>query len=111
MLKTNYIDKFKLSLKEELKEIYNLSKKTKLDRVSVILDQQSVGRLSRMDAIQLQHMSLATESNRRNRIVEIEATLKRIEKKEFGYCISCGEEISIKRLEIDSTVLKCIDCA
>ena len=69
MLKTNYIDKFKLSLKEELKEIYNLSKKTKLDRVPVILDQQSVGRLSRMDAIQLQHMSLATESNRRNRIV------------------------------------------
>ena len=41
---------------------------------------------------------------------QIENTLKRIKLGTFGICISCGEEISEKRLLIDPTVLKCIGC-
>ena len=37
----------------------------------VELDQQLIGRLSRMDAIQQQNMSLATETNRKQRILKI----------------------------------------
>ncbi len=104
------IKKFKDLLNEEKDELKILSLKTKDSRAPVILDQQSVGRLSRMDAIQQQNMNLATETNRNNRISQIENTLKRIELGTFGICISCGEEISAKRLLIDPTVLKCIDC-
>ena len=111
MLKKDLIDKFKLSLKKELKEIKILSEKTELNRAPVILDQQSVGRFSRMDAIQQQNMNIASETNRKKRIIHIEATLKRIHENDFGFCISCGLEISVKRLEIDPTVLKCIECA
>ena len=72
------IDQFKKLLKDEMSELLILSKKTEGDRAPVILDQQSVGRLSRMDAIQQQNMSIATEKNRKERIVKIENALKRI---------------------------------
>jgi len=104
------IKKFKDLLNKEKDELKILSLKTKDSRAPVILDQQSIGRLSRMDAIQQQNMNLATETNRNNKISQIENTLKRIELGTFGICISCGEEISKKRLLIDPTVLKCIDC-
>ena len=104
------IKKFRDLLIKEKDELKMLSLKTKDSRAPVILDQQSVGRLSRMDAIQQQNMNLATETNRNNKISQIENTLKRIELGTFGICISCGEEISEKRLLIDPTVLKCIEC-
>ena len=104
------IKKFRDLLIKEKEELKMLSLKTKDSRAPVILDQQSFGRLSRMDAIQQQNMNLATETNRNNKISQIENTLKRIELGTFGICISCGEEISEKRLMIDPTVLKCIDC-
>ena len=104
------IKKYKDLLIKEKDELKLLSLKTKDSRAPVILDQQSVGRLSRMDAIQQQNMNLATETNRKQKIMKIENALKRIDIGFFGICISCGEEISEKRLSIDPTVLKCIDC-
>ena len=84
------IDQFKKLLKDEMSELLILSKKTEGDRAPVILDQQSVGRLSRMDAIQQQNMSIATEKNRKERIVKIENALKRIENCDFGFCVVCS---------------------
>ena len=62
------IKKFRDLLIKEKDELKMLSLKTKDSRAPVILDQQSVGRLSRMDAIQQQNMNLATETNRNNKI-------------------------------------------
>ena len=56
-------------LVNEKDELLELSKKTKEFRAPVTLDQQSVGRLSRMDAIQQQNMSLATETNRKQTLM------------------------------------------
>ena len=36
--------------------------------------------------------------------------LRRIENGEYGYCDSCGVEISLKRLEARPTATLCIDC-
>lgn len=77
----------------------------------VELDQASVGRLSRMDAMQVQAMALAAEERRREELQRIEAAFKRIESGDFGFCISCDEEIALKRLELDPTILTCIRCA
>ncbi len=75
------------------------------------LDQSRFGRLSRMDALQVQAMSV--ESARRKSIQRqrVEAALTRIAKDAFGFCIECGEEINPKRLEFDPTFLVCLDCA
>ncbi len=79
-------------------------------RKTVMLDQNSVGRLSRMDALQQQSMAFATERARKQEIAAIQAALARIAAKEFGYCDECGEQISEKRLVLSPTAIKCVGC-
>ncbi len=78
---------------------------------TVNLDQQSVGRLSRMDALQQQAMARATHARRDQIRQRISNALARLEEDEFGYCTECGEDIPIKRLELDPTVPTCVNCA
>lgn len=92
-------------------ELRASSEQTSADRRPVELDQQSVGRLSRMDAMQQQAMSAAQESRRRARIVAIDAALRRLAQGEFGWCSECGEFIGIERLDLDPTLMRCVDCA
>lgn len=77
----------------------------------VELDQSRVGRLSRMDAMQAQAMSLETKRRREIHLTRIDAALARIAADEFGDCARCGEPIDSKRLEFDASVLLCIACA
>lgn len=81
------------------------------ERAPVELDQQAVGRLSRMDALQVQAMAQATEERRQARVRMIDAALARIEAGDFGVCIACDEPIPRKRLEIDPALPRCVDCA
>ncbi len=77
----------------------------------VQLDQQSVGRLSRMDALQNQAMAKAQQARRDAEARGLRAALTRIDEGEFGYCEDCGEDIAPKRLELNPTVTRCIGCA
>lgn len=77
----------------------------------VELDQARVGRLSRMDAMQAQSMSLETGRRREQQLRRIEAALRRIADGDFGDCQNCGEPIAAARLEADPTALLCIRCA
>ncbi|MEP3047750.1 MAG: TraR/DksA C4-type zinc finger protein [Roseibium sp.] len=97
-----------LSLKQELEEISKLAEGA---RATVTLDQQSVGRLSRMDALQGQAMAQASERQRRADIQRIESALKRVDDGDYGYCVECGEGIAIKRLDVDPAAAFCIKCA
>ena len=81
------------------------------DRAPVVLDQDSVGRLSRLDAMQVQAMALAAQRRRAAEKERILAALRRIEEDEFGWCAACGEEIAQARLENDPSVSLCIRCA
>ena len=77
----------------------------------VELDQTRVGRLSRMDALQGQAMSLESRRRREQELVRIAKALKRIELGEYGECLNCGEDIAIGRLEVDPAATLCIACA
>jgi DnaK suppressor protein len=77
----------------------------------VELDQARVGRLSRMDAMQAQAMSIETGRLRRQKLGQIEAALRHVDSDDFGFCLECDEEIAHARLKIDPTVRLCIDCA
>lgn len=77
----------------------------------VTLDQESVGRLSRMDALQVQAMALAGQRRRLAERNQIMAALARIENGEYGWCVICGEEIAEARLRNNPSATKCIDCA
>ena len=97
-----------LNLKREIKELEDMSRDTSRP---VTLDQQSVGRLSRMDALQQQAMAKASERKRAYALMRIQAALDRLEEGDYGYCVDCGEEIPLKRLEIDPAVSLCVNCA
>ena len=99
------------ALEAERDSLDDLSDATEDERRPVELDQQSVGRLSRMDAMQVQAMAQAVEGRRRQRQAQIAAALKRLDEGEFGYCVVCGEDIPIKRLEVDLTAARCVECA
>ena len=81
------------------------------DRNAVTLDQQSVGRLSRMDAIQQQAMAQAQERSRTAELMRIDQAFRRLDDGEYGYCGECGDEIPDKRLEIDPSAMSCVKCA
>ncbi len=64
-----------------------------------------------MDALQNQAMSLESERRRQLELRRIEASLKRIEEGDYGYCVACGEQIPLRRLELDPTLPTCVNCA
>lgn len=98
-------------LRSELETTVALIEESKDFRAPVELDQQSVGRLSRMDSVQQQEMAKDITRRRQHRKVKIELALARIRDGEFGYCSDCGEPIAVRRLEIDPTFEQCIGCA
>ena len=77
----------------------------------VALEQDSVGRLSRVDALQLQAMALASQRRREAEKNRIETALRRVRDDEFGFCLSCGEEIGEARLRLNPAVARCVSCA
>ncbi len=81
------------------------------DRKPVELDQQSVGRLSRMDSLQVQAMAKATEQRRQLERQRIRAALARIDDGEYGQCVDCGDAIGAGRLAADPLAARCLACA
>ena len=104
-------EKFLSRMRQELGDLRTASGATSADRKPVELDQQSVGRLSRMDAMQQQAMAAAQDNRRHGRIRALEAAILRIETAEFGWCDACGDWIGDRRLDLDPTTIRCRDCA
>lgn len=76
----------------------------------VTLDQQAVGRLSRMDALQSQAMAKAQQSRRDARRIALKSALRRIDNGEFGWCEDCGDAIDKQRLTLNPAVVRCVSC-
>ena len=81
------------------------------NRATVTLDQQSVGRLSRMDALQQQAMAKATHQRRQTERAQLTAALKRLADGEYGECVDCGEDIEDARIFAAPAILRCKSCA
>ena len=105
------IDYLVMIIRNEMDQLKQLSETAKDSRAPVTLDQQSVGRLSRMDAMQQQSMELATEERRQSRLAALAAALRRVKSGDYGYCLKCDDKIAAGRLAVDPAVTLCIDCA
>ncbi len=104
------IEEFRKKLLQLRSELQKLEERSREAKGPVELDQTRVGRLSRMDAMQAQQMELEATRRRQQRLLKIEGALRRIEASEFGYCFICDEEIDIRRLHVDPTNTRCIEC-
>jgi DnaK suppressor protein len=76
----------------------------------VALDQQSVGRVSRIDAIQQQQMASANREQSITLLQQIISALKRIESNSYGLCLMCDESIALQRLQAQPYTANCITC-
>ncbi len=105
------IEEFKKLLIQQQKELITLKMTARESAKTVNLDQSSVGRLSRMDAMQSQAIAKESQRRREIQLTRIEAALERIADGEFGYCASCEEEINNRRLQVDPANPFCVNCA
>jgi DnaK suppressor protein len=105
------LDYFRQKLVRVRDELLAMVESGKQAAEIVELDQSKVGRLSRMDALQAQAMSNASNRRRELKLQSIASALTRIERDEFGWCDECGQAIAPKRLEFDPSVTLCIVCA
>ena len=69
-----------------------------------------IGRLSRMDAIQQQQMSLESKNRALLTLKQIEAALNRVKDDCYGICLKCEEEIPEKRLKARPESPFCSGC-
>ncbi len=104
-------DAIRAALHARLAELDALEQSTSEDRKPIELDQTSVGRLSRMDSLQVQAMAAAAQSRRIGERRRVEQALKRLADDEYGWCVTCGEKISPERLATDITIAVCVRCA
>ena len=102
---------FQQQLLDQKKTLLQVADSAQEAAATVALDQTTVGRLSRMDAMQAQAMSIETNSRRALELKRIEAALVRLDNGEFGDCLHCGEKIALPRLQADPAATLCIDCA
>jgi DnaK suppressor protein len=105
------LDQLRLGLIALGDELATLGESLKESGKIVELDQTTVGRLSRMDAMQGQQMALEASRRREQKLLKVGAALRRIEAGDYGECLECGEEINVLRLQADPTNIHCINCA
>lgn len=103
--------RYRPALQQERAELLASSDDTAEGRKPVELDQTSVGRLSRMDAMQGQAMAAALDARRHGRVRAIAAALARMDDAEFGWCEDCGDFIGFPRLDVDPCAVRCVSCA
>lgn len=109
-LSSKQLDEFRqrlVSAREDLRTQYE-NEKAAADTVQ--LDQTKVGRLSRMDAMQLQSMAQSTMRNIETRLKRIGEALNKLDEDDFGYCDECGNEIAFERLEVQPEAPCCFAC-
>jgi DnaK suppressor protein len=70
----------------------------------------SIGRLSRVDALQQQHMALARRERGVLQLQQVRAALSRIASGAYGECLGCGEPIGLARLRARPEAPFCKRC-
>lgn len=107
-MKKEQIEYFKAVLNQRLEELMNQAGNTMSELVSQNV--QEIEYIDRASADSNQSFKLRIRSRESHLIKKIRAALERIENNTYGICESCGEDISIKRLEARPVTAKCIDC-
>lgn len=110
MMTEQTLEMIRQRLLEMQQELNAMEEADRDSRRPVELDQPAIGRLSRMDALQAQQMAQETARRRQQQLQRIEGALRRMDNDDFGYCALCDEEIDLRRLTIDPTTTRCIEC-
>lgn len=97
-------------ISEEIERIREESEKSKTEREAISPD-VSIGRLSRLDSMQMQEVAKEAERRREERLGLLELALDRLDEGTYGRCDSCGEDIEFERLKVTPEAVRCSACA
>ena len=75
------------------------------------LEQDTVGRLSRIDALQNAGLTANLQERERSQLRQVVEALRRIEDGTYGLCNGCGVTIPMERLMVFPETLACGKCA
>ena len=71
----------------------------------------AIGRLSRMDALEMQSVNSTKYNQQQQRARQIETALNAIDSDEdFGICVGCDQAINIERLKLMPESRYCVSC-
>ena len=104
------IEALKVKVQSLLRELEAELHASAGDEAVVTLD-TSIGRLSRMDAMQQQQMALELKRRKEQYRLRLENALKRIDQGTYGRCGRCKGPITAERLEIQPDAVLCVRCA
>lgn len=99
-----YLERAMVKLKRSMKTTNRAARPVKLD-------QSSVGRLSRIDAIQNQGLSQGLQERERSKAAQLEEALRRLDDGTYGTCEGCGGPIQFERLTVFPETRMCSTCA
>lgn len=103
-------------VEELLSELHRLREdlKRQIDRshdgVQPVSLDEPIGRLTRMDAIQQQKMTMATRRETEIRSLQVESALLRHKAGDYGFCVECEEPVGFPRLKVKPEAASCIAC-
>ena len=103
-------DYFRTVIEERLEE--NRAELARLaDSTAPIEPDVAIGRLSRLDAMQMQQTALAQQRSLQQDIRNLEAALERLAADRFGTCHQCRQAIAFTRLQAQPAARICGRCA
>lgn len=103
-------ERFRAILENEAAELRRNLDQSGAAAAPVQLD-TSIGRLSRMDAMQSQQMALELRRRQEAQLVRLGKALERVAKGTYGTCIKCHHPIAEERLEAQPDAPLCVTCA
>lgn len=71
----------------------------------------SLGRLTRLEAMQSQQMSFEARRRQKKRLKSVQKALELVEQGKYGICMKCEKEIPEGRLESMPETRICVECA
>lgn len=71
----------------------------------------AIGRLSRLDSMQGQQMSLAMQRRRKSELSGLRDALSKVDSPTYGICPLCRKEIPFERLEAIPDAVLCVSCS
>lgn len=103
--------------KQKIKEIIlNEIKETKFileefkEITKPVAPDDSIGRISRMDAINNKSTAEFSERQAKNKLNDLRTQLNRLDTNDFGKCQNCKEPIPLERIIFMPESLFCVNC-
>jgi DnaK suppressor protein len=97
------IDEQIQSVEVDIKELIELTKPVSLDA--------SIGRLSRMDAINNKAINEMALRDKKKTLTKLERAKEKADEGKLGTCMKCGKKIPFGRLKIMPYTTGCVNCS